>query len=120
MKQIKTSFHLYSILFVLMTLVSCAGAPEQPAEREGHPGNINAEVPESPGQQVYEQKCMACHGADGTAGIGNAANLSRSKLDSLSVALLIKEGKNKMPSFKDQLDTAEIAHLVHYVTTLQQ
>lgn len=69
---------------------------------------------------VYEQKCAACHGSDGTAGIANATNLQTSKSDSLSVIQTISNGKNAMPSFKNQLAKEEIQKLVVYLYTLRK
>ena len=47
-----------------------------------------------PGQLVFQQKCTACHGNDGTAGIGNAANLQTSRLDRGTITKLIINGRN--------------------------
>lgn len=72
------------------------------------------------GKQLFEEKCMACHGADGTAGIANAANLLTSKLDTASVLQIITHGKNAMAAFKDQLGTGEIEQVANYVFTLRK
>jgi len=69
---------------------------------------------------VYEQKCAACHGFDGTAGIAGATNLQQSKSDSLSVIQTISNGKNAMPSFKSQLTEEEIHKLVNYLYSLRK
>jgi mono/diheme cytochrome c family protein len=76
------------------------------------------EVPE--GKILFEQKCTVCHGSDGTAGIGNAANLQISKADSTLSAQVIAEGKGSMPSFKSQLSTQQIRQLVGYVFSLRK
>jgi mono/diheme cytochrome c family protein len=72
------------------------------------------------GQPAFEQKCAACHGNDGTAGIGNATNLQTSKLDSVSVAIAIANGKAGMPSFKEQLTKEEIENLSSYIITFRK
>ncbi|HKO79518.1 MAG TPA: cytochrome c [Chitinophagaceae bacterium] len=69
---------------------------------------------------VYEQKCGTCHGSDGTAGIANATNLQTSKADSLSVIQTISNGKNAMPSFKNQLAKEEIQKLLTYLYNLRK
>jgi len=69
---------------------------------------------------IYQQKCIACHGSDGTAGIANAANLQKSVLDSVSVIKVISEGKNGMPSFSSQLTREEIRKLSRYVRSLRK
>jgi cytochrome c oxidase cbb3-type subunit 3 len=72
------------------------------------------------GKPIFEEKCMACHGADGTAGIANAANLQTSKLDTMSVLQIITHGKNGMAAFKEQLGTGEIEQVTNYVFTLRK
>jgi mono/diheme cytochrome c family protein len=72
------------------------------------------------GRSIFEEKCTACHGADGTAGIVNAANLQTSKLDTVSVLQIITHGKNSMAAFKDQLSPGEIEQVAHYVFTLRK
>jgi len=72
------------------------------------------------GKELFEQKCGTCHGSDGTAGIGNAANLATSKTESSLLLQIIADGKNSMPSFKGQLSEADIHLLVSYVKTLRK
>lgn len=72
------------------------------------------------GQTLFEAKCASCHGSDGTAGIGNAANLHLSKLDTVAIAQTVSDGRNAMPSFKSQLSKDELRQLAHYVYTLRQ
>jgi len=74
----------------------------------------------SKGRQLFEQKCAACHGSNGTAGIGGAANLYISRLDSAAVIKIIDKGKNAMPPFGTQLKKEEIRDLAVYVTRLRE
>lgn len=71
-------------------------------------------------QLLFEQKCAACHGSDGTAGIANAANLQASKLDSASIIKIIIAGKGVMPSFSAQLTKRELEALANYMLTLRK
>jgi len=77
-------------------------------------------VKEDQGGKLFEAKCAACHGADGTAGIGNAANLQTSKLDSAAIIQTVTYGKGGMPSFKNILNEEEIHTLENYVHTLRK
>jgi mono/diheme cytochrome c family protein len=77
-----------------------------------------AEVSES--QILFEQKCALCHGNDGTAGIGNAANLQTSKADSATSLQIITAGKGSMPPFKSQLSAQQIHKLAGYVFSLRK
>jgi mono/diheme cytochrome c family protein len=72
------------------------------------------------GKALFEEKCAACHGSDGTAGLANAADLQTSRLDSTSIIQIITNGKNTMPVFRDQLGTGEIDQIANYVYTLRK
>lgn len=72
------------------------------------------------GKQIFEDKCIVCHGSDGSAGITNAANLQTSKLDTASVLKIITHGKNGMASFSEQLGTGEIEQVTNYVVSLRK
>jgi mono/diheme cytochrome c family protein len=69
---------------------------------------------------LFDQKCSVCHGNDGTAGIGNAANLQTSKADSTASLQIIINGKGSMPSFKSQLSEQQAHKLIHYVFNLRK
>ena len=63
-----------------------------------------------------EQKCVACHGANGEGGTG--PNFKAPKPMSHSVeelATQITSGGNGMPSFKDTLNQDQINELAKYV-----
>lgn len=80
----------------------------------------NAKVEVSESQILFEQKCSLCHGNDGTAGIGNAANLQTSKADSATSLQIITDGKGSMPPFKSQFSEQQIHKLVGYVFSLRK
>jgi mono/diheme cytochrome c family protein len=83
-------------------------------------GNGNKTNTADNGAALFNARCASCHGEDGTAGIGNAANLQTSKLDSTAVRERVTNGKGAMPSFKEQLTEAEIKKLAAYVFTLRK
>ncbi len=99
------------VLYRCSTSVTERAAPAPVAVAT--PGN-------SLGKKLFDEKCALCHGKDGTAGIGGAANLQTSTLDSLSVIKMILQGKDAMPPFKDQLGTGEIEHIASYARSLRQ
>lgn len=72
------------------------------------------------GKVMFEQKCTACHGNNGAAGIGNASNLQASRLDSVIISKIIADGKGGMPSFRAQLTKEDIADISGYVLTLRK
>jgi mono/diheme cytochrome c family protein len=105
--------NIFVILLMQLLVASCSDSNER-----SNPSVSS--VQEETGQQLFESKCVACHGTDGTAGIGNAANLKKSKLDSNELFKTIKEGRNGMPSFNRNLSEAQISKLTAYVRSLRQ
>jgi mono/diheme cytochrome c family protein len=72
------------------------------------------------GKNLYEAKCITCHGADGAAGIMGAADLSKSALSHDAAIAIVKNGKNAMKAFGSELDDAGIEAVVKYVETFKK
>ncbi len=77
------------------------------------------------GQQLYEQYCARCHGADGrpTPEQPQARNLAdRRIVDALSdeaIFMIVQRGREPgMPAFGDQFTEASLSVLVAYVRSL--
>jgi mono/diheme cytochrome c family protein len=116
--------NLFLIPFAILTACSNADissdtvAENYTSDTNGEPmTNDKVEVSES--QILFDQKCSMCHGKDGTAGIGNAADLQASRADSTTSLQIIMNGKGSMPSFKSQLSEQQIHKLVNYVFNLR-
>ena len=77
---------------------------------------------------TYTAKCKMCHGADGVGEtpVGKMAKIVSFKDPSVVKAsddelrTIIKDGKNKMPSFADKLTDNQVNSLVTYIRTLQK
>ncbi|MUK87736.1 PQQ-binding-like beta-propeller repeat protein [Ornithinibacillus sp. L9] len=71
------------------------------------------------GLNVYENNCLACHGAEGVGG-HNGPNLENSPMLADPEALIeqIKNGSGAMPGFEDSLSEEEINSLVEYLQSL--
>jgi mono/diheme cytochrome c family protein len=111
--------HFLGFILLIIHLAGCINNTSPTANEAAH----NANSPQTgsiSGKLVFEQKCAACHGSDGTAGIANAANLQASKSDRPSVIQTVSDGKNAMPSFKSQLTEEEILKLANYLYTLRK
>jgi mono/diheme cytochrome c family protein len=111
-------------LFLVSTALAivfyaCSGGSSSSTQTGNTPQSSNASTANE-GQDLFEAKCAVCHGSDGTAGIGNAADLNISRLDSAATKQMITNGKNTMPSFGSQLSVDELDKLVSYVHTLRQ
>ena len=79
------------------------------------------------GKALYEKlNCKMCHSADGSASTPagkkfQARDLRSAEVQSQSDAVLagiVKNGKAKMPAWKDKVDDAGIGDLVAYVRKL--
>jgi mono/diheme cytochrome c family protein len=120
--------NLFPILLSLAFLYACSNedTPSNTTETDVHSSATSNEpivkdkVEVSESQILFEQKCSLCHGNDGTAGIGNAANLQTSKADSITSFKIIMDGKSSMPSFKSQLSEQQIHKLANYVFSLRK
>jgi len=73
-----------------------------------------------PGKELFQARCQACHGGEGSARNNNAANLQFSRLDSISIVQTIQNGRGTMPPFKDAIADSDIGHLAIYVKSLRQ
>src|SRR3954463_15998053 len=72
------------------------------------------------GYKIYNTKCTACHGKEGTKGFLGAANLQMSVTNDSIVLHIILAGKRRMPAYRDKLTSAEIEQLVMYVKSLRR
>jgi mono/diheme cytochrome c family protein len=78
------------------------------------------------GQDIYQSKCQGCHGAAGHAtnigkklGAKDFEDPSVVRMPASALMAIIKQGKNKMPSYNDVLTNAQIRDLVRYIKQLK-
>jgi cytochrome c6 len=100
---------------IQFTLALAISAAASPARAEGAAAAI------------YEKKCATCHGKDGKGhtkmgeklGIKELAAVSAagSATNAADVEKIVRDGKGKMPGFKDKLSDAEIKDLAAYVAS---
>jgi mono/diheme cytochrome c family protein len=115
----KTKNHLiYIIAVTCFCILSCSSGENTNSSAQPVPATTELPAVKN-GKSLFETKCASCHGADGTAGIGNAAALHASTLDSISVIRTITNGRNGMPAFKDQLTSDQLHQLASYVQSLR-
>ena len=114
-----TRKNILIITISLCILSACTGGTQPQSASNAQLQSNTASVTDS-GQILFESKCTGCHGADGTAGIGNAANLHISKLDSIAIIHTISDGKGAMPAFKNTFSEAEIQKLAGYARALRR
>ena len=72
------------------------------------------------GGELYNNRCVACHGAVGNAGISGARDLSKSTLDDNMARVVILHGKGSMPPFKTVLSPEEVELIVKHIQKLKK
>jgi uncharacterized membrane protein SirB2 len=70
------------------------------------------------GKAIYDAKCVNCHGADGTAGISGAKDLSQSTLSEDEIEHIVHNGKGMMPP--TELADEQLHAVAEYVKTLKK
>ncbi|NRA13671.1 MAG: cytochrome c [Crocinitomicaceae bacterium] len=98
--------------FLALVLIGCTETPN-PADDPNYKSR--------PGKKIYKERCISCHGSDGKLCDSGAKDLSRSKMDSVSIVDIITDGKNGMPRqgryiFNDE----EMSNTVQYVKSLRE
>ena len=80
------------------------------------------------GADIYKTKCAMCHGADGLSNTPAGKAMKAMALNDPSLIKasdadlfgFIKDGKEKMPAYKDRLTDDQIKDVVLFIRTLQK
>ncbi len=112
---------LLSLGLALAAQQAASKEPASPPPAQAEPGKAA-----NPGQKIFEENCMRCHGSDGSSNtfIGhkwNIPDLRSDTIQKLSVEqriAIITGGKNNMPAHKDKLTRDEIRLVESYVRDL--
>jgi mono/diheme cytochrome c family protein len=83
---------------------------------------------QAPGADTYKAKCAMCHGADGLATTPTAKNFKvlsfkapeMVKASDAQFITSTKDGKGKMPAYKDKLTDGQTKDVIGYIRTLQK
>jgi cytochrome c5 len=79
---------------------------------------VTSEAP-TDGKSIFAQKCVSCHTlADAEASGVVGPNLDQTKPSRDLVVDRVTNGQGGMPSFKDQLDAAQIEAVADYVSSV--
>ena len=102
------------LIFLSTLLFSCNEEKEVDLE--------NFTVEELSGKEIYESRCITCHGSKGDLGISGAADLSTSKTShEEKVYTITFGGKNPiMTPFQGLLNENEIESVAKYIETLKK
>jgi cytochrome c6 len=83
------------------------------------PQLASAAPPGLPGQAIFQQNCVRCHGANGKRGLNGAHDLTKSNLNEFGRTYLVTNGMGKMPAFDKKLTPAQVRQVVAYSLTLK-
>lgn len=103
-------------VFLLLT-----GLPEkQPSEQR----NTTFVVPEraidaEQAKQIYENKCMSCHGAEMQGGVGPSLLQAGTAMTKEQIYTILINGKRGMPAFEDKLSEDEIITITTWLASLK-
>jgi mono/diheme cytochrome c family protein len=83
---------------------------------------------QGPGADTFKSQCAPCHGADGTGNtpVGKALKAASFKDPAIvktpdaALMSIVKNGKDKMPSFGAKLTDDQIKAVVAYIRTLEK
>jgi mono/diheme cytochrome c family protein len=113
-------------LFLLLSMGTLLAAQQADTKQPAPPGQTEQAKITNPGQKIFEDNCMRCHGADGSSNtfIGHKWNVpdlrsdAVQKLSAEQRITIITGGKNNMPAHKDKLTKDEIRLVESYVRDL--
>jgi mono/diheme cytochrome c family protein len=113
----KAAYSLTAAFALSLVFFACGGD-----EKTQHNGDTVTSGKETAadGQTIYEAKCTMCHGSEGSARMMGAADLTTSTLDHAAIVSIVKNGKNSMQPFKDQLTAAEIEAVATYAGSMRK
>jgi putative heme-binding domain-containing protein len=116
MKSIRSSWFL-AATFVAAALMGST-APAAPGARQESPAAKPAD--QSPGKDLFEQRCSTCHGLDAGGAMGPNIQGIPFRLGADVVKSTIKNGMGGggMPAFAGQLDDTQIQQIIDYLLTL--
>lgn len=88
-----------------LLLVSCSGPPA-----------------DATGREIYLEVCARCHGPDLEGGVGPALGpgSNASNQDDEYLHSTIRDGRGRMPSFRQTLDSDQIDRVVEYLRSVQR
>ncbi len=91
-----------------------AAGPPPGMRGPGGPGAVLAA--DATGAQVYQAKCLGCHGDKGQGVRGPSLQRSSGRPDA-QLASVVHDGKGRMPAFGSQLSADQITKVVTYIKT---
>jgi len=109
------------VLLLTLGLSNCKSSGTNPSSRQDDTTYApTAAINTTRGHELFQQRCIACHGLNGKYRNNNAADLQFNKLDSIGIINTIVNGKGAMPMFDHVMPDSDLAQLELYVKTLRR
>ena len=94
------------------------GGPGGPGGGPGGPGGGAPIAADATGEQIYQTKCIGCHGENGKGARGPALASAAGK-DEDALIKIVHDGKERMPAFGTQLSDDQIKKVVAAVKSFK-
>lgn len=106
-----------ALVFLCFALVAGCGSSTSPEVEVGPDGAADPVL--VAGRAVYADRCSSCHDADGS-GTGDGPRVNRGRLqvvfpDRGEAAVVVSEGRGRMPAFGGILTAGEIDAVLRYI-----
>ncbi len=105
---------------ILLFCTACGSTEEELARRSAAARQVGATKTVPDGMAVFRQKCVTCHGSDGTLGLNGARDLTQSALTLEERVNIITNGKKLMTPFNTILSSEEIQAVAEYTQSLKK
>ena len=106
-------FFKFLLLILAIGLIGACGSEEPTNERKRRP-KPKKKVVTDLGEKLYKNKCVICHGIDGTLEFNGAKRIPESLLTLEERIELINNGKGLMTPFKGILTEEEMKAVAEY------
>ena len=98
-----------AVLVALIALVACSATGGSEIEEQ----HIS-----TPGEQIFKNQCVMCHGRKGNLNMSGAKDLTTSALTEDEMVAIVSHGRGGMIGFNMTLSQEQIKEVVAHVRTL--
>lgn len=114
--MLKDKRFLVSLFLLILVLVisACGGSDDDSSSDDPDESEKTAQSGDATnGEDIYDNNCMSCHGADGE---GDSGPDLQQEGDYDAVVDQVKKGGGGMPAFEDDLSESEINDVAAFIT----
>lgn len=98
-------------IFCLIVVFSCSNPKHDQVAASQSSGVNNSAVS---GEEIFNKRCVSCHGHDGKMGFSGAKDLTKSSLPLTMIEMQVTHGKGAMNGFEKILSAEEIKEVSAY------